>query len=116
VVPKEGEMEFVKTLDTSELPAGKMAMVVVGGIEVLLANVAGSYYAIANKCKHLGGSLAKGKLEGSTVTCPRHGTQYDVKTGQCVRGPKIAFLTIKVKDEEMYVVKVEGTTIMIGKP
>jgi len=56
-------------------------MVVVGGKEVLLANVDGSYFAIANKCTHAGGSLAKGSLEGSIVTCPRHGSQFDLKTG-----------------------------------
>lgn len=109
-------MEFVRVLDTSELPAGKMAMVTVGATQVLLANVAGSYYAIANKCNHLGGSLANGGLEGSIVTCPRHGARYDLKTGQSIQGAKIAFLKAKVKDQETYAVKVEGTTIMIGKP
>jgi 3-phenylpropionate/trans-cinnamate dioxygenase ferredoxin subunit len=109
-------MAFVRVLDISELPEGQMVMVVVGGREVLVANVDGSYYAIANRCTHLGGNLSKGKLEGSVVTCPRHGSQFDVKTGQSIRGPKIAFLTMKAKDEETYTVKVEGTTIMIGEP
>ncbi|MGC9333050.1 MAG: Rieske (2Fe-2S) protein [Anaerolineae bacterium] len=109
-------MQFERALDTSELPEGKMAMVVVGGTEVLLVNVGGNYHAIANKCNHLGGSLAKGKLEGSIVTCPRHGAQFDVKTGQSVREAKIAFLKTRVQDQELYTVKVEGTTIMIGKP
>ena len=51
-------MEFVATLDTSELPEGQMKKVVIGDVDVLLANVGGEYYAIANKCNHLGGSLA----------------------------------------------------------
>jgi len=109
-------MEFVRVVDTSELPTGKMMMVVVGGKEILLANVDGSYYAIANRCTHAGGSLAKGVLEGSTVTCPKHGSQFDVKTGQAVSGAKIAFMKIKVKDEEKYTVKVEGINILIGIP
>ena len=57
-------MEFVKVIDKAELPTNKMVMVVVGGKEVLLANVDGSYFAIANKCTHAGGSLAKGVLDG----------------------------------------------------
>jgi len=107
-------MEYIRVADISELPANKMLMVVVGGREVLLANVDGSYYAIANKCSHLGGSLVKGSLEGSIVTCPRHGAKFDVKTGQAVAEAKIGFMKMKVKDEVSYTVKVEGTDIMVG--
>jgi 3-phenylpropionate/trans-cinnamate dioxygenase ferredoxin subunit len=116
IIPKEIKMEYVSVADVSELPVNKMIMVVVGGKEVLLANVDGSYYAIANKCSHLGGSLVKGSLDGSIVTCPRHGARFDVKTGQAVADAKIAFVKMKVKDEERYPVKVDGTEILVGIP
>ena len=107
-------MEYVRVADKAELPANKMIMVVVGGKEVLLANVDGSYYAIVNKCSHLGGSLVRGSLEGSIVTCPRHGARFDVKTGQAVGEAQIGFIKMKVKDEESYPVKVDGTDILVG--
>jgi 3-phenylpropionate/trans-cinnamate dioxygenase ferredoxin subunit len=107
-------MEYIKVAKTAELPLDKMIMVVVGGKEVLLANVDGSYYAIANKCTHAGGSLAKGSLDGSIVTCPRHGSQFDLKTGKAVRGAKIGFIKVNVKDEAIYMVKVDGTDILVG--
>ena len=113
---KEMKMEFVSVIDKAELPTNKMVIVVVDGKKVLLANVDGSYYAIANKCTHAGGSLAEGKLEGSIVACPRHGAQFDVKTGQAVGEAKIGFMKINVKDEKSYMVKVEGTNIMVGIP
>ena len=106
-------MEFVKVVDKAELPANKMMIVVVGGKDVLLANVDGSYYAIANKCTHLGGSLSKGSLDGSIVTCPRHGAQFDVKTGKAVANARIGFIKMSVKDEVRYTVKVEGTDIFV---
>ena len=109
-------MEFIKAVDTSELPAGKMVKVVVSSKEVLIANVAGTYFAIDNRCNHAGGSLADGKLNGSTVTCPKHGAQHDVKTGKAIGDAKIAFLKVKVHDEVSYQVKVEGTTILVGIP
>jgi 3-phenylpropionate/trans-cinnamate dioxygenase ferredoxin subunit len=109
-------LEFVKVVDKAELPANRMMIVVVGGREVLLANVDGSYYAIANKCTHLGGSLGKGVLEGSIVTCPRHGSRFDVKTGKNIRGAKIGFVKMNVRDEVSYTVKVEGTDILVGIP
>jgi 3-phenylpropionate/trans-cinnamate dioxygenase ferredoxin subunit len=109
-------MEFVKVADTSTLPPGKTMLVTAGGKDILLANVDGSYYAIANKCTHLGGSLVKGILSGSVVTCPRHGAQFDVRTGQAVSEAKIAFVRMKVKNEVKYEVKVEGGNILVGIP
>jgi len=108
-------MEYVKVAHTTELPENKMMIIVVDGREVLLSNVEGSYYAIANKCTHLGGSLGKGTLEGSLVACPKHGAKFDVKTGQAVAEAKIGFMKMKVKDEESYLVKVEGTDILVAR-
>jgi len=50
-------------------------------------NVAGSFCATHAKCTHRGGPLNEGKLDGSTVTCPWHGSQYNVCTGAVLRGP-----------------------------
>ncbi len=109
-------MEYVRVLDTSELPPNRMIILVINGKDVLLSNVDGTYYAITNKCTHLGGSLGKGVLENGIVTCPRHGAQFDVRTGKAVGQAKIAFLKMSVRDEVSYTVKVEGTDILIGIP
>jgi 3-phenylpropionate/trans-cinnamate dioxygenase ferredoxin subunit len=111
---KGEKREYIRVADKAELPSNKMIMVVTGRKEVLLANVDGSYYAIANKCTYAGGSLAKGSLDGCIVTCPRHGSQFDLKTGKAVRGAKIGFIKINVKDEAIYTVKVDGTDILVG--
>ena len=107
-------MEFVKVAKCADLPAGKMMMVTANGKEILLANVAGAYSAIANQCTHLGGSLVKGELDGCIVKCPRHGAAFDVTTGKAVADAKIAFVKMKVKDETAYSVKVEGADILVG--
>ncbi len=107
-------MEYVKALDTAALPAGKMAQVTVAGHTLMLANVDGTYYALADKCPHLGGSLSHGTLEGSVVRCPNHGSKYDVKTGQNVGDAQIAFVKIKVKNQQTYPVKVDGSSVLVG--
>jgi 3-phenylpropionate/trans-cinnamate dioxygenase ferredoxin component len=107
-------MEFVKVLETSSLPAGAMTHVAVNGKNILIANVAGTYYAMDNKCTHLGGSLSKGKLEGTVVACPNHGASFELTTGQPCTNAKIAFLTMKVKPERCYSVKVQEDSVMIG--
>jgi 3-phenylpropionate/trans-cinnamate dioxygenase ferredoxin subunit len=107
-------MEYTKVADKNELSPNTMKMVVVNGKEILLANVDGAYYAIANKCTHLGGSLVKGTFEGGVVTCPKHKAQFDVKTGEAVADAKIGFIKMKVKDEASYEIKIDGNSILIG--
>src|SRR5262245_27910112 len=52
-----------------------------------LFNVAGTYCATQAQCTHRGGPLSEGKLDGSTVTCPWHGAQFNVCSGAVLRGP-----------------------------
>ena len=60
--------------------------VLVAGV-VAVFNVAGTFYATQNECTHARGPLCEGKLDGSTVTCPWHGSRFDVSTGAVVLGP-----------------------------
>src|SRR5262245_18855061 len=70
-----------------EVAAGSMHVFVVVGAKVTVANANGKLYAFDDTCTHLGCSLAEGKLEGTTVTCPCHGSQFDVTSGAVLRGP-----------------------------
>ncbi|MCP8304192.1 MAG: non-heme iron oxygenase ferredoxin subunit [archaeon] len=108
-------MKFVKVAETSEIPMGKMKKVKLEEKEILIANVDGNYYAIENRCTHAGGDLSKGALDGRIVTCPRHGSRFDVTTGKAVSGPKILFLRFKTKDAPSFEVKVEGKDLMLKR-
>jgi nitrite reductase/ring-hydroxylating ferredoxin subunit len=74
-----GEDEF----RVSEVPSGSALLV--GDVAVF--NVSGSLCATQAKCTHRQGPLSEGKLDGSTVTCPIHGSQFNVCTGEVLRGP-----------------------------
>lgn len=50
-------------------------------------HVGNRFHACADRCPHAGATLSEGELEGGVVTCPRHGSQFDVTTGQRLRGP-----------------------------
>ena len=50
-------------------------------------HVGSRFHACADRCPHAGGTLSEGELEHGVITCPRHGSQFDVSTGQRVRGP-----------------------------
>jgi 3-phenylpropionate/trans-cinnamate dioxygenase ferredoxin subunit len=105
--------EFVKVAETSEVPLGKKKIVKTQGKELLLANMEGKYYAIGGRCTHQGGDLSKGTLEGTTITCPRHGSKFDVTTGKAISGPKIAFIRLSVKAEPSYELRVESNDILL---
>jgi nitrite reductase/ring-hydroxylating ferredoxin subunit len=76
----------VEVAKISEVPIGTMKRVTAFNEHVLLTNVGGKIYATQNDCGHQRASLARGKLEGSIVTCPLHGAKFDVTTGRNVEG------------------------------
>ena len=76
---------LVEVGKTSELENGAMKEVLTEGREILLARVGDNYYAADNRCPHMRGKLSRGKLEGAIVTCPLHGSQFDLKNGEVIR-------------------------------
>ena len=107
------DLSFTKVAETSEIPNGKMKMVKVKDKEVLIANVNGSFYAIANLCIHKGGSLSEGSLEGNIVTCPIHGSRFDVTTGKNILGPKALFSRGEESDAKSHELRVDGKDILV---
>ena len=91
--------EFVKVAKKSEIPSDTGKCVEVKGREIALFKIADKVYAIHHICAHQGGPLAEGGLEEKVVTCPWHGWQYDVTTGECTFNPSVKQETFKVKEE-----------------
>ena len=91
----------------SDITSGKMIMVSTDGKDILVTNVDGNYYAVDDTCTHAGASLSEGSLDGSTVTCPWHGSTWDCKTGKM-----IAF-GVQLNDLPSYKVTVESDEIFV---
>ena len=98
-------MALEKAAKLSEIPAGSIREVHVGGKALALANVGGTLYAIDNTCLHRGGPLGQGQLDGKIVTCPWHGWQFDVSTGKAVQNPNAAVgcFRTEVRGDEVFV-------------
>jgi nitrite reductase/ring-hydroxylating ferredoxin subunit len=82
---------FVKLATLDELPAGSAKEVEFEGI-----------------CPHQGGPLAEGLVEGTMVTCPWHGWQFDIPTGKTPLGPKIK--------QPVFEVKIESQDVLVAVP
>ena len=100
--------EWVELLAAEELPPGKCKNVQIKGKYYAVFNVDGSFYSTDDACLHQGGPLGEGYLEGKCVSCPWHGWEFDVTTGECqdMPGDKIA----------TYPTRVEGGKIQIELP
>jgi nitrite reductase/ring-hydroxylating ferredoxin subunit len=79
--------EFVKAASTSEIAPGACKLVVLKGKEIVLFNVEGEFFALANACTHEEGPLCEGEIEGHEVTCPWHGAKFDIRTGEVLADP-----------------------------
>lgn len=104
----------------TEFEDGTMKELFVGGRGILLVRIEDSYYAADNRCPHMGGKLSQGKLSGTVVTCPLHGSQFDLKDGQVMRwlkgsGPlsKVGRFLKSPRKLAIYNVKVEDDNILI---
>lgn len=75
-------MAAVRLMELSGLPSGSSAEVVAEGRIFAVYNVDGRIHVLDGICPHAGGPLGKGHLQGSIVTCPWHGWQFDVSSGQ----------------------------------
>jgi nitrite reductase/ring-hydroxylating ferredoxin subunit len=78
-VPEQG---FVTVARADEVPPGTMRPVRAGDREFALAHVDGAFHALQPSCPHLGGPLGYGRLEDCVLSCPWHGWQFNVATGE----------------------------------
>lgn len=98
--------EFRKVATTAEVPFNTMKPFKLRHQEILVCNVGGSYYAIANECTHDGAPISTGRLFQEQVVCPRHGARFNVKTGAVEAPPALVPVEtyeVKIEDDEIHV-------------
>ena len=97
---------LVRVGNAKDVVENEMRVFDVAGTKVSITSTLGDLHAFDDKCTHMGCSLANGKLEGTTVTCPCHGSQFDVTTGAVLRGPAQTPVRSRL-------VQVEGEDLMV---
>ncbi len=98
-------MTAVKVAEAHDITEGSGKTVQVGDKSIALFNINGEFYAIDNTCLHRGGSLGDGFVDGTTVTCPLHGWQFDVSTGQGVMPPSpgLKSYEVEIRGDDIFV-------------
>ena len=100
-------MGFVKVAVKKDLESSKRIGVKANGKEICITSLDGTYYAVGNRCTHMGCMLSNGEITGENVKCICHGSILNIKTGSLINGPA-------KKPEPTYQVKVEGDQILVN--
>lgn len=101
--------EFIGVGREDEVPPGERLYVEIDGNPIVIFNIAGQLFAIADICSHDSGPLGEGDLDGYEISCPRHGAEFDVRTGKVLSLPA-------VEDIPTYPVRVRDGEIEVGLP
>jgi nitrite reductase/ring-hydroxylating ferredoxin subunit len=91
---------FATVARIEDVEPGTVTTVWVGEIAVALARVGDDVYAVQHACRHMEGPLGHGRLEGCVLSCPWHGWQYDVRTGENEFDRAIRLDTYEVRVED----------------
>ncbi len=106
---EEAQLEYFEIAPVSELPNGQRLFVDIGDRPIVIFNIAGRLFAIGDVCTHDDGPLGDGELDGYNIVCPRHGAEFDVRSGKVMKMPAVV-------DVPAYPVRVTDGTIQIGIP
>ena len=100
---------YIEVAPVQDLPNGERLFIEIGGEFIVLFNIAGEYYAIADLCSHDDGPLGDGEVSGTSIACPRHGARFDLRDGKALTLPAVS-------DIPAYPVRVQGGMVEIGIP
>jgi 3-phenylpropionate/trans-cinnamate dioxygenase ferredoxin subunit len=104
------KLEYVPVADQEEIPNGERLFVDIDEYSIVVFNVAGKLFAIADICSHDDGPLGDGELESEfEIRCPRHGGRFDLRTGEATTLPAII-------DIPAYPVRIKDGQIEVGIP
>ena len=98
--------EFTTVASVEEFADGRRKTVQFAGREVAIFKIAEEFYAIENECPHQGAPLCEGHVDGEVVSCPWHGWQFDLCTGESV--------TVPGMDLQAYTVQIENGHVKIA--
>ncbi len=98
--------EFQQVAKLNQIPDPGKLVVEIDDRLVVLFCVKGAVSCLDDICTHDGGPLGEGKLEGSTIACPRHGAKFDIRTGDALTMPA-------TEGTVVHEVKIDGDNVFV---
>ncbi|HLO84765.1 MAG TPA: NifU family protein [Nostocaceae cyanobacterium] len=103
--PLPTESYWLKVANLDQIPPSGLFTVEVANKSLILSRQDATIVCYLNACSHLGQPLSKGKVENSILTCPSHGFQYQLTTGQCLTVPNVYLQSyeVRIKEDKVFV-------------
>jgi 3-phenylpropionate/trans-cinnamate dioxygenase ferredoxin component len=102
----DAESEYRFAIAVGDVTPGRSRRCVIDGQAVLVCNVGGEFYALADTCTHDRGPLGEGRLRGHLIECPRHRSRFDIRDGEAKTPPAmvpVATYAARVRDDSVEV-------------
>ena len=80
-------MTFYILCRTNEVSEGELRQFVLKEVEILVIKYGGQFHCLQARCTHAGAPLVEGELKDDILQCPWHGSRFNIKSGQVIRGP-----------------------------
>ncbi len=99
-------MAWMKLGPAYYVPAGEMKSFQAGETEILVVHLDQQFVGLDARCSHAGAPLSEGELDGIILSCPWHGSRFDVTDGRVLQGPAeqpLKVYRVKVLDSDLYV-------------
>jgi 3-phenylpropionate/trans-cinnamate dioxygenase ferredoxin subunit len=103
------KLEYVAVASIDEIGNGESLSFEIDNNLIVVFNVGGQLFAVADICSHDDGPLTEGEVDGLEIVCPRHGARFELTTGKALSLPAVV-------DIPVYPVRLEGDEILIGLP
>lgn len=104
-------MSWFRVVEARRVPQGSGLRVDIGEHRIALFRIGSDVYAIGDRCSHAEASLAEGDVFDKEVECPRHGSAFDLETGEPQALPAtqpVPVYDVKVEDDVVYLRVDEG--------
>jgi 3-phenylpropionate/trans-cinnamate dioxygenase ferredoxin subunit len=101
--------QYIRVATTAEVPKGQGKSFKIGRLELAVFHTDDGFFATNDICSHEREHLGDGFLDGNTVECPKHGSQFDLKTGEALSLPA-------TDPVEVYELTVQGDEIIVSVP
>lgn len=101
--------DYYSVAPVEDLPNGERLFIEIREEFIVVFNIGGDYYAIADLCTHDDGPLGDGEISDHAIACPRHGARFDLRTGEALTLPAVT-------DIPAYPLRVRDGVIEIGIP
>ena len=97
--------DFERVASVNDIPSGGRMSVLVDDLPSLLIRIGEEFFAVEDVCSHDGQPLTTGPLEDCSISCPRHGARFDLRTGRPLCMPAIEPITtfeVQIRDGAVY--------------